>query len=114
MFVKGVSGNPAGKPKGTRDMWPELYSALRKVEKRKKKLFAERLVEMAWDNPKIAIGLADKFFADLPKDIQLDGQDAIPLVMIAPAGVTNGMFHPQIELAHNGSNGNGNGNRLPE
>ena len=37
-WVPGVSGNPAGKPKGTRDLWPELYQALRAVEKEKKQL----------------------------------------------------------------------------
>lgn len=67
-WKKGVSGNPAGRPSGARDLWPELYEALRTVEEKKKKLFAVRLVELSWNNPHCAVALAKKFWPDLTQD----------------------------------------------
>lgn len=64
-FQKGQSGNPAGKPKGTRDLWPELFAAKEKLERETGNTFAEVLMNFAFTDPKVAVAMADRFFPKL-------------------------------------------------
>ena len=48
-------------------LWCELWDALKKVEARRRKSFAEQLIEYAFMEPKIAVAVARKFWPDLTK-----------------------------------------------
>jgi len=51
-FPKGVSGNPNGRPKGSKNKFSitELVQAIKSVEKKKKKGFMERWIELTWND----------------------------------------------------------------
>ena len=63
VFKKGLSGNPAGRAKGT-GIKP-LLEAIKTVEKKKKQKFFERAVEMAWTQPTVMNGILKKLVPDL-------------------------------------------------
>jgi len=67
-FKKGVSGNPAGRPKGSKNKpftVDDLMKAIRKVGKRKNKKLLEQLVEQAYVDNTVLLGLFKKLMPDL-------------------------------------------------
>lgn len=77
-FKKGRK-KTGGRQKGTSNYVTQLKEALKKYEKIKKKSFSERFVEMAYDNEKVAIALANKLYPDLTK-LQGDKDNPIPII----------------------------------
>lgn len=73
-FQKGKSGNPAGKPKGTRDAATLLADVIREVEQTVKNkcdhkpacaTFRFHFVRLGFENPKVAIALSNKLWPNL-------------------------------------------------
>jgi len=63
-FKPGQSGNPEGRPKGSKNYLTLLEEALKDYEKtHNKKLFA-RLIERAFINDKVLLGTIKKFIPD--------------------------------------------------
>lgn len=67
-FIAGCKGISTGRPAGSRDLWNELYDALRKSERKHKRSFASRLIELGWTETESAWKVAEKFYSDLPRD----------------------------------------------
>lgn len=69
LFGPGNNANPKGRPAGSRDLWTELFDAMRQVEKEKKEKFAHMLMRTCWDNPKVAVAMSKKFWADRTEEM---------------------------------------------
>ena len=80
-FKKGVSGNPAGKPKGALSEITLLKKAIAKVENNKKISLYEHAIERAYVNDSVLIAILKKLIADTA-DIKLSGDDELPLRII--------------------------------
>ena len=63
-FKKGVSGNPAGKPKGALTEVTLLKKAIAKVEKEKKVSLYEHFVERALVSDMVLVALLKKLLPD--------------------------------------------------
>lgn len=74
-FTKGHSGNPKGKPKGSKDFAVALLKAIKRVEKEQKINLLKHFVEQAIVDNKVLIALVKKFMPDLRQtDLNLDGE----------------------------------------
>ena len=73
-FKKGQSGNPNGRPKGSKNkVTSELYDAIKAIEKEKGKALFKHFVERGYKNDKVLIALIRKLVPDkLQTDIDLD------------------------------------------
>lgn len=122
-FKKGVSGNPAGKPKGTLDITTqlnkiteELQASISRVEKIKNKKLLDHFVERAFEDDKVLIACTKKIMPDLIRTegddkggtrvyiLQPVDKDGKPLAQSPVTVQTNGS---RVHLNGNGANGNG-------
>lgn len=71
-FPPGVSGNPKGRPKGSKNKFSiaELAQAIKKVERQKQKKFMLAWVEAAWGDPDKMSNIANYM---LPKLKSIEG-----------------------------------------
>jgi len=68
MFQKGESGNPAGRKKGSKNKpftVDDLMKAIRKVGRKNSKRLLEHLVEQAYSDNTVLLGLFKKLMPDL-------------------------------------------------
>ena len=63
-FLKGTSGNPDGKPIGSRNWSTLLEEAIEKVQKTKDDTVLEKFVKLAYMRPQVMIALVKKLVAD--------------------------------------------------
>ena len=64
-FLPGQAPKSPGRPVGTYDYVTELITAMRKVEKKKRKPIFEHAWDMAYDEPKLMASLFRKILPDL-------------------------------------------------
>jgi len=82
-YVKGQSGNPAGKPKGANQPMTELLKAIKLVEKSKRKKLMVHFVEQAYKDNKVLVALMKKVLPDKKvEDINIGGQAGNPLSIV--------------------------------
>lgn len=62
-FLPHNNANPTGRNNGTKYI-SDLNEALKKAEKKHNKSFLEHFVDMAYENPQVAIALAKKMLPD--------------------------------------------------
>ena len=80
-WVKGVSGNPAGRQKGVCSERESLREAMREVEKTKKQTMYERICERAFENDKMLIEVLKKFVPDM-KYVEHTGEVVVQHVIV--------------------------------
>ena len=64
LFKPGQSGNPDGRPKGSKNYLTLLEEALKDYETETGKKLFRRLIERAFINDKVLLGTVKKFIAD--------------------------------------------------
>lgn len=79
-WKKGDIANPKGRPKGTRDLWPQFYEALRTVEKRKGINIFVHGWEMALKDSKLYSRMIDKLVPSLTSDTGLHPPTTIYII----------------------------------
>jgi hypothetical protein len=63
-FLEGVSGNPEGKPKGSKNQLTLLEEALIEEAEKSGKTYWQKLAEWCFINPKVAVAILKKFIPD--------------------------------------------------
>lgn len=73
MFVKGKSGNPAGRKKGKNAM-DELRAAIKTEEKKHKRTLMQQFVARAYEDSSVMVALMRKILPDKKiQDVNLSG-----------------------------------------
>lgn len=88
-WVKGVSGNPKGRPPGGHAELEGLRKAVKRVEKKTSKKLYDHFIERAYENDAVLIALCKKFIPDLK---QIDG--TIEKKQLSLIGIT---LNPEIQ-----------------
>lgn len=86
MFIAGQSGNPNGRPKGSKNLFclSEFTAVLKEVEKEKGKSLYKHLIERAYANDKVLVAVANKIIPDLKPVDDDDGELANEEIEIIP------------------------------
>jgi len=63
-FKKGQSGNPEGKPKGSKNYLTQLEEAITKYETETGKKLFERLIQRAFASDQVLLSVTKKFIPD--------------------------------------------------
>ena len=80
LFKPGQSGNPDGRPKGSKNDLTLLKEALKDVEKTKDNKLFKRFIERAFINDKVLIAAMKKFVSD-KQHTELAGAEGQPVVI---------------------------------
>ena len=80
LFVKGQSGNPAGRPKGIRNFTSELADAIHRVEKQRKKRVLVHYVDRGYEKDAVLTHLVDRLVPALGRDAE-----TAPITLVLPS-----------------------------
>ena len=72
-FKKGVSGNPAGMPPGTRSKIPELMAAIEAVQERRGDNWLQHQIEKSYEDTTLATAIMGRLHPSL-KAIEMSGK----------------------------------------
>lgn len=78
-FVKGQSGNPGGRRKGTKDLYSldALRIAIREVEQEKKVNLLKHFIRRALESDSVLLALMKKFIPDIEHKDEKNGEELI-------------------------------------
>ena len=79
-FIEGVSGNPEGKIKGTKNYLTQLEEAIEKYETEKGKKLFDRLIQRAFISDNVLMNVIKKFIPD-KQHIQTEEIEPIKLIV---------------------------------
>ena len=79
-FIKGISPNPDGRPKGTKNYLTLLEEALKDVEDVKGNKLFKRFIERAFINDKVLVAAMKKFVSD-KQHTELETTEPIEIVI---------------------------------
>jgi hypothetical protein len=94
-WVKGQSGNPAGKPKGTKNKWRRgLDEAIAAVETEKGKKLLHAAVEMAYTDSRMMAAILKKILPDMrhvEADVRAAHEDWIKILEADDPGIASAL-----------------------
>lgn len=80
LFKPGQSGNPNGRPKGTKNYITQLEEAIKKYETETGKQLFERLIQRAFINDNVLLNVVKKFIPD-KTSTEITGNEGQPVVI---------------------------------
>jgi len=80
LFKPGQSGNPDGRPKGTKNYLTLLEEALKDVEDKNGNKLFKRFIERAFTNDKVLVAAMKKFVSD-KQHTELETTEPIEIVI---------------------------------